>query len=117
MRSTTTGTGADVSPRRPAHEALTTPVTEFNPAPRNAAGLVVDLSVVIPAYNEQGRLGPTLDRVRQYLSGRRLTWELIVVDDGSVDRTAETVLWAAAADARIRLVRYPRNRGKGHAVR
>jgi dolichyl-phosphate beta-glucosyltransferase len=77
----------------------------------------VDLSVVIPAYNEQGRLGPTLDRVRDYLSGRRLTWELVVVDDGSIDRTAEIVLWAAAADPRIRLVRYPRNRGKGYAVR
>lgn len=118
MRRTATRTGANVSPRRPADDATTlATVTRFNPQPRTPAGRVVDLSVVIPAYNEQARLGPTLDRVHEYLSGRRLTWELIVVDDGSADHTADLVRAAAADEPRIKLVRYPHNRGKGFAVR
>ncbi|MGP3926529.1 dolichyl-phosphate beta-glucosyltransferase [Streptomyces sp. 8N616] len=92
------------------------------PAPRpqphaEAETAVIDLSVVIPAYNEEQRLRPGMDEVCRYLrtTGRR--WELIVVDDGSTDRTAEVAAEAAAAEPRIRLLRAPANRGKGHAVR
>ncbi|MVO86563.1 glycosyltransferase [Streptomyces sp. p1417] len=80
----------------------------------------VDLSVVIPAYNEEGRLGPTLDAIRAYLDGEAAgaaQWELIVVDDGSTDRTADIAAEAAARDPRVQLVRGGRNRGKGHALR
>jgi len=71
------------------------------------------LSVVIPAYNEEARLGPTLARVTAWLDARGGTWEVIVADDGSKDRTREV----ATADPRVRLVALPQNRGKGAAVR
>ncbi|GAA0620704.1 dolichyl-phosphate beta-glucosyltransferase [Streptomyces crystallinus] len=80
-------------------------------------GGLLDLSVVVPAYNEERRLGPTLDAIRDHLRDAPLSWELIVVDDGSEDATAEVARAAAAADARIRLVAAGRNRGKGHALR
>ncbi|MEU6822654.1 dolichyl-phosphate beta-glucosyltransferase [Streptomyces atriruber] len=78
----------------------------------------VDLSVVVPAYNEERRLGPTLDALRDHLDTTyRGGWELIVVDDGSTDGTAEIAAEASAADPRVQLVRGGRNRGKGHALR
>ncbi|WP_369213919.1 dolichyl-phosphate beta-glucosyltransferase [Streptomyces flavofungini] len=78
----------------------------------------VDLSVVIPAYNEEQRLGPTLDAIRDHLEATcRGEWELIVVDDGSTDRTAEIAEETAAADHRVLLLSGDRNRGKGHALR
>ncbi|WP_328537570.1 dolichyl-phosphate beta-glucosyltransferase [Streptomyces sp. NBC_00344] len=77
----------------------------------------VELSVVVPAYNEEGRLSPTLDAIRAHLSSGHRSWELIVVDDGSSDGTAGIAADAAAADSRVRLVSSPGNRGKGHALR
>ncbi|WP_131741516.1 dolichyl-phosphate beta-glucosyltransferase [Actinomadura roseirufa] len=77
----------------------------------------VELTVVIPAYNELARLPRTLDAVRAHLDRGTDRWELIVVDDGSRDGTARPVRAAARADPRIRLLRTPANRGKGHAVR
>lgn len=78
----------------------------------------VDLTVVVPAYNEERRLGPTLAALRDHLDLTcRGGWELIVVDDGSTDRTAEIAEAAAADDPRVQLVRGGRNRGKGHALR
>ncbi|WP_324789870.1 dolichyl-phosphate beta-glucosyltransferase [Streptomyces sp. H51] len=79
---------------------------------------VVDLSVVIPAYNEERRLGPTLDAVTRYLGeneGRWGTWEVVVADDGSSDGTGDLV--TEREDPRVRLVADPRNRGKGSALR
>jgi dolichyl-phosphate beta-glucosyltransferase len=72
----------------------------------------VDLSVVIPAYNEAQRVEPGLRRAEEYLRRRGLTFELLVVDDGSRDATAEV---AAAAGATV--LRHPANRGKGAAVK
>lgn len=74
-----------------------------------------ELSVVIPAYNEARRLGPTLDRVVAYLEGRGTGHEVLVVDDGSTDATAALVQDHPAAG--VRLVRQPENRGKGAALR
>lgn len=72
----------------------------------------VELSVVIPAYNEAARVAPGLLRADAYLRARGMSHELLVVDDGSRDATAEV---AAAAGARV--LRHDRNRGKGAAVR
>lgn len=78
----------------------------------------VDLSVVVPAYNEERRLGPTLAAIREHLeSSDHGEWELIVVDDGSTDRTAEVAAEMADDDPRVHLVSGDRNRGKGHALR
>ena len=75
----------------------------------------VELSVVIPAYNEQGRLEPGLRRALEYLNGRGRPFELLVVDDGSRDATVEVA--AAFAGQGVRVLRHERNRGKGAAVR
>lgn len=76
------------------------------------------LSVVIPAFNEQDRLGPFLADVREYLSGRHpSSHEVFVVDDGSRDGTAGLVEAAADGWPELRLLRHPVNRGKGAAVR
>jgi dolichyl-phosphate beta-glucosyltransferase len=76
-----------------------------------------ELSVVIPAYNEERRLPETLRRIRKYLEARRVSAEVIVVDDGSSDATAALVgEWGAEWPA-LRLLSNGRNRGKGYSVR
>ncbi len=75
----------------------------------------MDLSVVIPAFNESLRLGPTLQRVVDYLSQKGLSYEVLVVDDGSTDATGEVAL--AFAPRGVRLLRQEVNRGKGAVVR
>ena len=77
----------------------------------------MDLSVVIPAYNEEKRLTPTLEGWTAWMDGFDGSVELVVSDDGSRDGTAELVNATAARDPRIRLNRLPANRGKGGAVR
>ncbi len=75
----------------------------------------MDLSLVIPAFNEEDRLRPTLDRVVGHLQSRPESFEIIVVDDGSSDGTSRVA--TGFADPRVRLLRLERNRGKGAAVR
>ncbi len=75
------------------------------------------LSVVIPAYNEAARLPATLDAIVAYLRNGGAPFEVVVVDDGSLDGTAEVVRARAATDPGIRLVRSESNHGKGYAVR
>ncbi len=74
-------------------------------------------SIVIPAYNEGERLGPTLEQVLKYLSAQPWKAEVVVVNDGSRDHTADLVRGFAIADPRVRLVENPGNRGKGYSVR
>ena len=78
-----------------------------------------DISVVIPAFNEEERLGATLRQVVGYLRRRGVSYEVIVVDDGSRDRTIETAeaLAASLTETGVRVLRHERNRGKGAAVR
>ncbi|HZN17074.1 MAG TPA: dolichyl-phosphate beta-glucosyltransferase [Micromonosporaceae bacterium] len=78
---------------------------------------MVDLSVVIPAFNEQDRIGASVESVCRYLRRSGRSWELIIVDDGSTDRTAAIATTIAAREPGIRLIRSPRNAGKGHALR
>jgi dolichyl-phosphate beta-glucosyltransferase len=74
------------------------------------------LSVVIPAYNEASRLPSTLDKVLSYLDSREYRYELIVVDDGSTDKTAAIAEKAAASNPSLQVMRNP-HKGKGYAVR
>jgi glycosyltransferase involved in cell wall biosynthesis len=77
------------------------------------------LSVVIPAYNESARLGNTLRAVVDYLRQNYPDGELIVVDDGSSDQTAELArnVFQESADLRTSVISYKSNLGKGRAVR
>ncbi|MGH9718645.1 MAG: dolichyl-phosphate beta-glucosyltransferase [Bryobacteraceae bacterium] len=76
------------------------------------------ISIIIPAYNEEARLPQTLARIDSFLRGRRLEfYEILVVDDGSRDRTAEVAGAFAAAHPEVRVLRNPGNRGKGYSVR
>ncbi len=74
-------------------------------------------SIVIPAYNESARLGATLEKVLAYVRAEGWNAEVIVVNDGSRDNTAEIVRSFAAKDPALRLVENPGNRGKGYSVR
>jgi glycosyltransferase involved in cell wall biosynthesis len=77
----------------------------------------VDLSMVIPAYNEARRLPPTLARLRAYLDAGADSYEVLVVDDGSDDDTV-AVAGAVAGDwPQLEVLTLPDNRGKGAAVR
>src|SRR5947207_14706032 len=74
-------------------------------------------SIVIPAYNESQRITPTLDRVLVYIAEQGWTAEVVVVNDGSRDNTAEIVRSYGARHPIVRLVENPGNRGKGYSVR
>lgn len=74
-------------------------------------------SIVIPAYNESARLGSSLEKVLAYVHSQRWNAEVIVVNDGSRDNTAEIIRTFAAKDPILRLVENPGNRGKGYSVR
>jgi glycosyltransferase involved in cell wall biosynthesis len=76
-----------------------------------------ELSIVIPAYNEERRLLWALIRVFHFLRDLGIEGEVIVVDDGSRDRTAELVRQLARNRASLRLLSNPGNRGKGYSVR
>ena len=75
----------------------------------------VHLSVVIPAYNEEERLGETLGRISRYLDSRGMTYEIIVVDDGSTDGTTKVA--ESHPNPQLVVARNERNLGKGAAVR
>jgi glycosyltransferase involved in cell wall biosynthesis len=77
----------------------------------------LDVSVIVPAYNEEKRLPPTLARIGEYLAARRFTSEILVVDDGSRDQTAQVVESWRERVAGLRLVSNGANRGKGYSVR
>jgi len=74
-------------------------------------------SLVIPAYNESARLGATLEKVLAYVHTMGWDAEVIVVNDGSRDTTAEIIRSFAAKNPIVRLVENPGNRGKGYSVR
>ena len=70
------------------------------------------VSIVVPAYNEERGIGAQIEKLREVMSRSTWQWELIVVDDGSTDGTAQQVEQHAA-----RLIRQPRNRGYGAALK
>jgi dolichyl-phosphate beta-glucosyltransferase len=73
--------------------------------------------VVIPAYNESRRLPAYLGQVVAYFDARDADYEVVIVDDGSTDDTAGAIAPVARDHPAVRLVRHPRNSGKGVAVR
>lgn len=78
-----------------------------------------ELSIVIPAYEEEDRIGASLERILAYLHEIDANAELIVVDDGSKDGTAKAAedVFADSGKISTRVIRYEQNRGKGFAVK
>ncbi len=93
--------------RQPAEFAMKSREEEMQPF----------LSVIIPAYTEEKRIGKTLEAVYAYLSAQPFTWELLVVLDGPQDKTPQIVADFAAGKANIRWIDRRQNRGKGYTVR
>ncbi|CAN5753341.1 glycosyltransferase family 2 protein [soil metagenome] len=81
--------------------------------------MIPEISIVVPAYNEKDRLGGTLLAMIEYVRSSKLRAEIIVVDDGSSDTTADTAREAFAphSDIQTQVIRYEDNRGKGFAVK
>lgn len=75
------------------------------------------LAVIIPAYNEDQRILPTLERVREYLSAQTYTWSVTLVSDGSSDKTVDLAKGFAEKNPNFHVIHYSPNRGKGYAVR
>lgn len=70
------------------------------------------ISVILPAYNEEAAIGSQIEAIRPVLRSHGITDEILVIDDGSEDRTAEQAL-----QARARVLQHPENRGYGSAIK
>ena len=75
------------------------------------------LAVIVPAYNEEDRIGPTLERLNEYLSCQKYTWKVVVVNDGSTDSTVQIVSDFASSHPNFELIDSEPNHGKGFVVR
>lgn len=75
------------------------------------------LSIVIPAYNEEQNISSTLQDIAQYLKSKNYSYEVIVVDDGSIDKTAESAAFEGKVFPHFTLLRHSPNRGKGYTVK
>ena len=75
------------------------------------------ISVIIAAYNEEKRITPSLFRIKEYMNGQGVDCEIIVVDDGSTDRTSKVVQNLIPDMPRMKVIRYDMNRGKGYALK
>lgn len=77
----------------------------------------IEISVVIPTFNEEDRIGRSLTRIREFFDVRYPNYEVLVVNDGSRDRTVPLVREMMAGWPNLRLVDFRNNRGKGFATR
>ncbi|HVV88820.1 MAG TPA: dolichyl-phosphate beta-glucosyltransferase [Kofleriaceae bacterium] len=109
---------------RPTAASPTAPTPATSATPRAAVTsaratepAVLDVSIIIPAYNEEARIEPTLRKTAALLAAQPMSWELVVVDDGSRDGTVALCERLAAELPGVRVLATSPNRGKGHAVR
>ena len=77
----------------------------------------MDLTIVVPAFNEENRLAPAVQELAAFARAQAMSYELIVVDDGSRDGTASLVHRLSQNAPEVRLIRLASNQGKGYAVR
>jgi len=90
---------------------------EFLAAQSQMNSQPLDLSIIVPAYNEEHRLPKTLDCIVAYVRSHSYRAEILVVDDGSSDQTAALVSAYGQRHSELRLVSNGTNRGKGYSVR
>ncbi|MEY3276047.1 MAG: hypothetical protein RL153_1313, partial [Verrucomicrobiota bacterium] len=81
-------------------------------------GVVVEIAIVVPLYNEADNVGPLVDELERVFAGVAAPWEIVLVDDGSRDGTWDRVCARAAASSggRVRGLRHAENRGQSAAV-
>jgi glycosyltransferase involved in cell wall biosynthesis len=84
---------------------------------KESFGLKMDLSIVIPMFNEAENVEITIKRVEEVLAQFSGSFEIIPVNDGSVDNTLEILEKVAARDEKIKVASYPKNMGRGMALR
>lgn len=77
----------------------------------------VELSFVIPAYNEEDYIECALGTLDEMVKDKRLPYEIVVVDDGSKDKTLPRAIKYASKNGHVKVVSYTQNEGKGHAVK
>jgi len=77
----------------------------------------IGISIVLPVYNEEGTVASTLSSINESMESIALEYEILVVNDGSRDRTLERIMKEKDANPRIKVISYEKNRGKGHAIR
>lgn len=87
------------------------------PRPEPVPSPTHDISVVIPAYNEEREIVPVVMSVVAYLSGRFARAEIVIVDDGSTDATASQLQSLSLTKPELRIITHTRNYGKGASVR
>jgi dolichyl-phosphate beta-glucosyltransferase len=85
-------------------------------SPASAAS-AIQLSIIVPSFNEELRLPASLERIAAYIDSSNRSTEVLVVDDGSTDRTAEVAASFSKRIANLRVLRNGQNRGKGYSVR
>ena len=76
----------------------------------------MDVSIVVPLYNEEENIPALYERVAAALAGHDFSWELILVDDGSGDHSCLILREIAAQDSRVKVIRFRRNFGQTAAM-
>jgi glycosyltransferase involved in cell wall biosynthesis len=93
----------------------TDPAALVDPVPARSGAAALDLSVVIPVYNEADNLDALHERLHAVLPRLSLAYEILFVDDGSVDRSPEVLRKLASLDPHVRVIRFERNAGQSAA--
>lgn len=75
------------------------------------------ISIIIPVFNEESKISALLTHVKDILDGSLLDYEILVVNDGSVDKTLQVIQEEEKLDSRVKVLSYEQNRGKGYAVK
>jgi len=89
----------------------------MSPAAAGSDGTPIELSIIVPSYNEELRLPPSLDRIAAYVAELGRSTEVLVIDDGSQDQTEAAAAVYADRIANLRVLKNTANRGKGYSVR
>jgi dolichyl-phosphate beta-glucosyltransferase len=77
----------------------------------------MEISIIIPAYNEEKRIEPTIKRILEYIKPKFKKFEIIVVDDGSKDKTIEIISKYQKKNKEIKILKNQKNKGKGYSVK